>query len=101
MRFRQALYACTGFGLTMHPVTASSLLMSSSGITPIERSMILATTNRSLDYHVVVNNMHQLFVKSCGEAVSVNLAEQLSLMVGRKQIGKDQGKGKGGGSPPT
>ena len=63
--------------------------------------MFLATIYRSLEFQVVVNTMRQLFAKSHGEAVSVNLADALSGRVGKNQNGKGQGKGKVGGTPPT
>ena len=75
-RFRVAVDGCTGIGLDMHPVMMTCLLLEASGISQSERSMILATTNRSLDYHGVLSTLRQLYGKSKTSANdSVNMVE--------------------------
>ena len=90
-RFRQALDACSGVGLPLHPVMASCLLMMTSGLS----AMVLDTTNRSLDYKTIINTMRQLFARPSCDPTPVNPAEALSVSVYTNRNGKGQGRGKG------
>ena len=62
--------------------------------------MVLATTDRSLDYKTIVNTMRQLFARASSDPTAVNLAEALSVSVytNRNVKGQGRGKGKGGGN---
>ena len=57
--------------------------------------MVLATTNRSLDYKTIVNTMGQLFARPSSDPTPVNLAEALRVSVYTNRNGKGQGRGKG------
>ena len=74
---------------------ASCLLMMSSWLSAGDRAMVLATTNRSLDYKTIVNTMRQLFARPSSDLTPVSLAEALSVLVFTNRNGKCQGRGKG------
>jgi hypothetical protein len=100
-RFRVAVDGCAGIGIGMHPIMMTCLLLESSGISTSERSLILATTNRSLEFNTVLSTLRQLYGKSKAVAHdSANLVEtpeSVMFVKNRNHPGVKGGKGAGKG----
>ena len=100
-RFRVAVDGCAGIGIGMHPIMMTCLLLDSSGISQSERSLILATTNRSLEFNTVLSTLRQLYGKSKvfarDSADLVETPEGVMFVKNRNTPGLKGGKGNGKG----
>ena len=62
-RFRVAVDACNGIQIGMQPVMLSCLLLDGTQLSSGDRALVLATTNRSLDFNAILGTVRQLFGK--------------------------------------
>ena len=62
-RFRLAVDACNGIQIGMHLVMLSCLLLDGAQLSSADQALVLATTNRSLDFNAILGTIQQLFVK--------------------------------------
>ena len=63
-RLRVAADGCAGIGIGMHPIMVTCLLLDASRISQSRRSLMLATTNRSLESNTMLSTLRQLYGKS-------------------------------------
>ena len=56
-RFRVAFDACNGLQIGMHPVMLSFLLLDGAQLSSGDRALVLATTNRSLDFNAILGTI--------------------------------------------
>ena len=62
-RFRVAVDACNSIQIGMHPVMLSCLLLDGAQLSSGDRALVLATTNRSLDFGAILRTIRRLFGK--------------------------------------
>ena len=98
-RARVVVDGCVGIGIGMHPVMMTCLLLESSGISQSEKSLILATTNGSLEFNTVLSTLRQLYGKSKvfahDSANLVETPESVMFVKNRNSPGVKGGKGAG------
>ena len=99
-RFRVAVDACNGIQIGMHPVMLPCLLLDGAQLSTGDHALILATTNRSLEFNAMLGTLRQLFGKDkCPTSNATYLVkekpERVLMVRNRKKQGGEKG-GKGG-----
>ena len=96
-RFRVAVDAYNGIHIGMHPVMLSCLLLDSAQLSSGDQALVLATTNRSLDFGAILGTIRQLFGEDkYPTSNATNLVEETTERVLMVRNQKEQSGEQGG-----